>query len=120
RKGGRVAWEPLAFLMAWFIPLVIVGYPIAGASTIFVPFVEPTTVTYGYRGIVAALSALAIVAALVRNQTPIFPMALTVFLLAYLVRLYVGTFAFGISRADLASICYVGRVPPPAPSAFLA
>jgi hypothetical protein len=119
-KVDRVAWDPLAFLMAWFIPLVIVGYPIAGASTIFVPFVEPTTVTYGYRGIVAALSALAIVAALVRNQTPIFPMALTFFLLAYLVRLYVDNFAFGIYRADLAIIFYVGGVLPPVLAVFFA
>jgi hypothetical protein len=116
----RRHWDPLAFLMAWFIPLVIVGYPIAGASTIFVPFLEPTTVTYGYRGVVAALAALAIVAALVRNQTPIFPMALTLFLIAYLVRLYVDNFVFAIYRADLAILFYVGGVLPPVLAVFFA
>ncbi|MEA3043380.1 MAG: hypothetical protein QOH47_1218 [Sphingomonadales bacterium] len=119
-RSGRAAWDPLALLMSWFIPLVIVGYPIAGASAIFLPFLEPTTVTYGYRGIVAALAAVAIVGGLVRNQAPVFPVALTLFLLAYLVRLYVDAYIVGVYRADVAMIFYAGALLPPVLAIFFA
>lgn len=105
--------DPLALLMAWFIPMVIVGYPIAGASTIFLRYVEPTTVTYGYRTLVVVLAGLAIMGALLRRRAPVFPVALTLFLVAYLVRLYVDDYINGVFRADFAMLFYAGGVLPP-------
>jgi len=117
-RRGRT--DPLALLMAFFIPLVIIGYPLAGASAIFVPYMEPTTVTYGYRGIVAALSALAVVGALLRREAPVFPVALLLFLMAYLVRLYVDAYIAGVYRADVAMLFYGGGVLPPVVAIFFA
>jgi hypothetical protein len=114
------AADPGLLLMAWLVPLVFVGYPLAGASTIFFPFLDPTFITYGYRAIVAALAAVAIVGALVRNRTPVFPLALTLLLVAYLIRLYVDNYLVGVYRADLAMLFYVGGVLPPVLAVFFA
>lgn len=118
--GQRAARDPLALLMAWFIPLVIVGYPIAGASTIFLTRIEPTTVTYGYRALVVALAALAIVGGLLRRRAPVFPFALLLFLAAYLTRLYVDAYITGIFRADFAMLFYAGGVLPPVAAVIFA
>jgi O-antigen ligase len=124
--GNAVAAAPparrdlLSLLMAWFIPLVIVGYPLAGASAIFLPYLEPTTVTYGYRGLVAAIAAVAVMGGLLRNRVPFFPMALVLFLGAYLVRLYVDSYILGVFRADVAMLFYAGGVLPPVAAVLFA
>ena len=106
--------DPLTKLLAWLIPLVVVGYPLAGTLAIFVTRFQPTTITYGYRGLIVALSLTAIVSALVGRTRPTFPAALTLFLSGYLLRLYLDAQYFEIYRADDALLFFGGAVLPPA------
>jgi O-antigen ligase len=107
RPGGVVR------LLAWLIPLVVVGYPLAGTLAIFVTRFEPTTITYSYRALIIALSLVAIFSALVGKVRPTFPAALSLFLLGYMIRLYIDAYYMQIWRADDALLFYAGAVLPP-------
>ena len=113
-EAGRLrTGRRLDGILAWFIPIVLVGSPIAGVAAVFVPFIESTTINYGYRALVAGTSALMVIGALLLNRKPLFPIAFTVFLLGYLIRLYIDAYMAGIYRADIAILFYFGAVLPP-------
>lgn len=95
------------WLHAVILGLALIGYPLAGSITTILD-VEGSTVSYAFRGLVLLFGVILVGMAMNQRRLAAIPLAITLFYLLYLTRLFTDAFIRELYEADYALMFFIG------------